>query len=67
MRMRTGLGIVAFGRAMGYTGSDATISRKLRRLEHSGSAHVPSPIARAAQFAATQEEHRHAAADQVQL
>ena len=33
LRRTAGLGVVAFGRALGYRGSTATVSRMIRRAE----------------------------------
>ena len=40
-RQRLGLGVVAFGRALGFRGNSNTISVKMRRLEKSPSLSLP--------------------------
>lgn len=51
LRGLTGLGVVEFGRALGYEGNDNTVSVTMRRYENDGRK-IPPLVARLALFIA---------------
>lgn len=48
IREALGLGVVAFGRALGYGGADNTVSVTIRRYERLGARSIPPRAAAAA-------------------
>ena len=56
IRRRAGMGVAAFGVAIGLKGSDSTVARAVRRMENWGE--VPPEVARAAERIDERERKR---------
>lgn len=48
IRLKLGLTVIQWGRALGYAGSDATVTTQIYRFEGGGGREIPETVARLA-------------------